>query len=258
MKKLILLSIALLIIFSCEKDNPTDISYNPLESEIYFYPIELYENYDIVDAPDLKLVLMTESYIGGGILHCTKSVVNHELRVRLNGVENSPWFIEPAPAIAYLDLPENVNKITLINGDQVDKYDVFISEEKVEIDSIVKNYTVLIYDKIFRYPENTFNFTCWTDSTDTTLCTDYLNILFNELSLVEYEFSGESKIPYPYYSSTSPEHYTGVFRYEKESDFNRAGELLEAYTLEHIQPNDGKGISLIGWNNKQFHSYIFY
>ena len=112
-----------------------------------------------------------------------------------------------------------INRISLINGHIIDKYEVFISKEKVEIDSIVKNYTDVIFNKIFRYPENTFNFTCWTDSTDKNLCTDYLNILFNELSLVEYEFSGEGIIPYPYYSSTSSGHYVAVLKYEKESDF---------------------------------------
>ena len=76
--------------------------------------------------------------------------------------------------------------------------------------------------------------------------------------MIEYKFSGEGRIPYPYYTSTSPDHYVAVFKYENESDFDRAGELLEAYTLEHIPQNQGQSISLLGWNNKQFHSYTFY
>ena len=120
---------------------------------------------------------------------------------------------------------------------------MLISKEKVEIYSIVKKYTGLINDKIFRFPENTFNFTCWTGTGGKSLYTDYLNILKNELNLVEYVFSGEGKIPFPYYTSTSTDHFVAVFKYEKESDYERAGELLKAYSMEHIRPNNGTSIS---------------
>jgi len=265
MKKLSIFSIGLLIIYSCEKDNPkTDIDYSifiscdSITTGINFYPLETYESYNSIGKPDLKLhFFTTKTYFGGGNLSCTKFVEKNELIVRFDSVKLG-LILEPYSADAYIDLPEYVDRISLINGHIIDKYEVFISKKKVEIDSIVKNYTDVIYDKIFRYPENTFNFTCWTDSTDKNLCTDYLNILFNELSLVEYEFSGEGIIPYPYYSSTSSGHYVAVLKYEKESDFDRAGELLEAFTLERIPPNEGKSISLFGWNNKQFHSWTFY
>jgi len=268
MKKLSIFSIVLLIIYSCEKDNPkTDIDYSifissdSITTGINFYPLETYESYNSIGKPDLKLYFSsTKCYMGGSYqLAVSKFIENNELIVRFDSIQGSQFgFLEPTTADAYIDLPENINRISLINGHIIDKYEVFISKEKVEIDSIVKNYTDVIYSKIFRYPENTFNFTCWTDSTDKNLCTDYLNILFNELSLVEYEFSGEGIIPYPYYSSTSSGHYVAVLKYEKESDFDRAGELLEAFTLERIPPNEGKSISLFGWNNKQFHSWTFY
>lgn len=266
MKKLCFFSIVLLIIFSCEKyNNITDIGYSiyisndSITTGINFYPIEIYENYNSIDTPDLKLHFVTTNSYFGGSLFCTKFVEKNELIVRFDSIQSSIISIpEPWSADAYVDLPEYVNKITLINGHVFDKYEVIISKEKVEIDSIVKNYTDVTYNKIFRYPENTFNFTCWTDSIDKNLCIDFLNILDNELLLVEYVFSGEGKIPFPYYTSTASNHYTAVFKYEKESDYDRAGELLKEFTLEQIPPDEGKSISLFGWNNKHFFSWTFY
>jgi len=268
MKKLSVFSIILLVIYSCEKDNPKTendysnyISSDAISYGINFYPLENYESYNSVDTPDLKLHFYSTKFYMSGIhyLVCSKFIVNNELIIRFDSIQSNDFgFLEPTTAEAYIDLPESINRLTLINGHTIDKYEILISKEKVEIDSIVKNYTNVLYDKIFRYPENTFNFTCWTDTIEKNICTEYLNILFNEFSLVEYEFSGEGRVPYPYYTSTSPDHYAAVFKYENVSDFDRAGELLEAYTLEHIPPNQGQSISLIGWNNKQFHSYTFY
>jgi hypothetical protein len=268
MKKLSVFCIVLLVIYSCEKDNQkTEIDYSiyissdSIKYGINFYPLENYESYNSVDTPDLKLYFYSTKSFMGGIhrLACSKFIVNNELIVRFDSIKSNEFgFLEPTTANAYIDLPEYINRISLINGHVIDRYKVSISKEKVEIDSIIKNYTDVVRDKIFRYPENTFNFTCWTDTLNKNICTEYLNILFNELSLVEYEFNGEGRIPYAYYTSTSPDHYAAVFKYEKESDFDKAGELLETYTLEHIPPNEGQSISLFGWNNKKFESYTFY
>lgn len=259
MRNLIFLSLILLYIFSsCEKDNNITKNVSP---DINFYPLETFENYNSVDTPNLKLFFATdETYMyGGGILHFTKEVENQELVIIFDSIQiYSGGFFEEKSATCYVDLPEYINKLTLINGSFIDKYDVSISKEKVEINSVVNDYSDLIFDKIFRYPENTFNFTCWTDIGDKNLCDDFLTILNNELSLSSYEFIGEGEIPFPYYTSTEPNHCTGVFKYENESDYDRAGELLKEFTLERIPQNEGKSISLWGWNNKNFHSHTFY
>ena len=266
MKNLFYCCVILLIICSCEKDATiTDIDYldylsnNSITSEIIFYPTENYENYNTISTPDLKLHFMTTDTYWGGILFYTKFIEKNELIIRFDSIQTTMTAsLEPRSATANVNLPDNINKISLINGHFVDKYDVSISKEKVEIDSIVKNFTDVINDKIFRYPENTFNFTCWTDSSNENLCIDFLNILKNEISLVEYEFIGEGKIPFPYYTSNEPNHFTAIFKYEDEFDYDKVGELLREYTLERIPQNQGKSISLWGWNNKNFHSYTFY
>lgn len=268
MKKSFFWGIAFLIVCACEKDNPkTDVDYSiymsntSITTSVDFYPLENFKSYNYIGKPDLKLHFVSPFGMMGKSCHlaCTIFVENNELIVRFDSIQiYNTYSLYWTYADTYIDLPESVNRISLINGNVVDRYEILISKEKVEIYSIVKNYTDLINDKLFRFPENTFNFTCWTGSGGKTLCTDYLNILFNELSLVEYVFSGEGKIPYPYYTSTSPDHFIAVLKYEKESDFDKAGELLKTFTLEHIPPNTGKSISLIGWNNKQFHSYTFY
>lgn len=268
MKKTFFWGIAFLIVCACEKDNPkTDIGYSiymsnsSITTSVDFYPLESFKSYNYIGKPDLKLHFVAPFCILGKSCHlaCTIFTVDNELIVRFDSIQiSNTYYLEWRAADTYIDLPESINRISLINGNIVDRYKVLISKEKIEINSISRNYTNVLNEKIFRYPENTFNFTCWTGSGDKNLCNDYLNILFNELSLTEYVFIGDGRIPYPYYTSTSPDHFVAVFKYEKESDFDKAGELLKAFTLEHIPPNTGKSISLIGWNNKQFHSYTFY
>jgi len=268
MKRISVFSIIFLLIYSCEKDKPITendysdyITSDSITCEISFYPLENYESYNSIDTPDLKLYFQSNMYYMGGIhyLAYSRFEENNELIIRFDSIQNyALGFLEPTTANAYIVLPEYINRLTLINGHTIDQYEILISKDKVEIYSIVKNYTNVFYDKLFRYPENTFNFSCWTDTIENNICTEYLNILLNEISLKEYKFSGEGIIPYSYYTSNSPDHYVAVYKYENESDFDRAGELLKEYTLEHIPQNQGHSISLIGWNNKHFHSYTFY
>ncbi len=268
MRKLFLFGISLLIICSCENEyTVTGTDYteytgsDSIESWISFYPAEKYAGYKSVGKPELKLRFVTGKNFSGIKHHlaCTKFIEKNELIVRFDSIQNDMTpFLETRPADAYVDLPENVNTITLINGHAIDKYEVIVTETKVEVYSIVNNHTSVFYDKIFRYPENTFIVAGWPKSTDENLYTDFLSILSNEISLVGYEFHGEGKIPYPYYDNPVTDCNAAVFEYANESDFDRAGELLEAYTLEHIPPDKGKGISMIGWNNKRFLSYSFY
>lgn len=268
MKKSFFLGIALIFVCACERDNTkTDVDYSiymsntSITTNVDFYPLEDFKSYDYIGKSDLKLHFVSPFGMMGKSCHlaCTIFVENNELIVRFDSIHiTNSYSLHQTSADIYVDLPESVNRIALINGTVVDRYEVLISKEKVEIYSIAKKYTDLINGKIFRFPENTFNFTCWIGTGGKSLYIDYLNILKNELNLVEYVFNGEGKIPYPYYTSTSPDHFVVVFMYEKESDFDRAGELLKAYSLEHIPPNNGASISLLGWNNKQFHSYTTY
>ena len=116
MKKLSVFGIILLVIYSCEKDNPKTendyfnyISSDSITFGINFYPLENYESYNSVDTPDLKLYFhSTKSYMGGiHHLACSKFVVNNELIIRFDSIQSNEFgFLEPTTADAYIDLPE--------------------------------------------------------------------------------------------------------------------------------------------------------
>ena len=47
------------------------------------------------------------------------------------------------------------------------------------------------------------------------------------------------------------------FFYEKDEDFDKAGEILKSYTQNVIAQYSGVGISLINWKNKKYLSWLF-
>lgn len=71
------------------------------------------------------------------------------------------------PAVSYVDLPENVNKIVLINGETIDKYTIQIDNQQVLLSVIENNFTNSLFDETFRYPENTFAYICGTNTNNT-------------------------------------------------------------------------------------------
>jgi len=62
---------------------------------------------------------------------------------------------------------------------------------------------------------------------------------------------------YPDSSSGHWNNYASLFfKYENESEFEKAGDLLKNFTQTNISPYDGATISLISWNNKKYMSWM--
>ena len=268
MKNQLFLICLFLVLAACEKDNYSDnneytdyLSGNSISTEIEFLPVEIYENSNIVDTPVLKIRFSTTEIFPCMNYQISSSqfIKGNELIVRFDSIfKPSLCFTAMGPANTMIDLPNNINKLILINGQTIDMYRIDISDEKVDMVTIRKNYTNLKYEKTFRYPENTFAYVCGTNLDNTHLYNDFLNILLDNTSVTEYEFNGDGRIPYPEFSSGHwSDNPSKFFKYNNESDFDKAGDLLRDFTLENISQNDGVGIYLISWNNKSYMSWLF-
>lgn len=158
---------------------------------------------------------------------------------------------------SYIDFPENIKKIILINGDIIDKYSVDITQEKVSITLIENNFTNSLYRHTFRYPENSFAFVCGTNTNNTHLYEDFLTLLAQNPNFTSFQFEGEGRIPYP--KSTQGNwvnHPSKFFKYSDYQEFENLKNVLSDFSSENIEENSGVSISIIGWNNMKFYSWI--
>lgn len=266
MKKFILLTLSV-IAFSCNTDdeayNNTEyskfITGNIVDIDINFMPEETY-NTNESQEPLLKLKLITsENFpcINYG-LSTTEFTNGNELIIRFDKIiVPEMCFTAIGPAISYINLPENTNKITFINGNVIDKYSIEINQEKISITLIENNFTSSLYNKTFRIPENSFAYVCGTNTNNTNIYDDFLTILEQNPDFVEFEFEGEGRIPYPESSDGNwINHPSKYFIYSDPEEFINLANVLNNYSSENIEENSGVTIAIYSWNNIKYYSWI--
>lgn len=268
MKKLLIFTLIGFTILSCSSDNDevlNDSNYaeyiieNSIYTEINFMAEEIYTTNETQE-PVLKLKLITsEIYpcINYG-LSTTEFINGNELIVRFEQI------IEPelcltafGPATAYIELPENTNKVTFLNGGVIDKYFIDINDQKISITLIENNFTTSLHDKTFRFPENSFAYVCGTNTNNTNIYTDFSTIIEQNPSFTEFEFEGEGRIPYPETTNGNwVNHPPKYYKYSDSVEFNNLANIMNYYSSENIEENSGVTISIYSWNNIKFYSWI--
>lgn len=267
MKKIVLLILIGFMINACSSDdnknNNSDyreyITKNSNVSAIHFMPEEVYPVTNGLSSV-LKLKLITEEEfpcINYGI-STTQFAKGNELVVRFDQIAKpGGCFTAIGPAISYIDLPENTNKITFINGDKIDQYSIDINDQKITITLLEKNFTTSLYNKTFRIPTNSFAYLCGTNKNNTAIYNDFYALIKQNPDFTEFEFEGEGRIPYPKTTTGNwVNHPTRFFKYRDAQEFNKLATILNNYSAENIEKNSGVSISIYGWNNIKFHSWI--
>lgn len=268
MKKLSLVALIGFILVGCSSDNENsfaDSEYfeyileNSIATDIEFMPEEIYHTNEIQE-PLLKLKLMTSEIfpcINYGIA-TTEFKKGAELIVRFEEIiVPDVCFTALGPGTSYIELPQNVNKLTFINGNIIDKYAIEISEQKISLTRIENNFTRSLYDKTFRIPENSFVYVCGTNTNNTNIYSDFSEIIEQNLDFVEFEFEGEGRIPYPEFTDGNwVNHPSKYYTYSNPAEFNNLANILNDYSAEKIEKNSGVTISIYSWNNIKFYSWI--
>ncbi|MCF4102836.1 hypothetical protein L1I30_14250 [Gillisia sp. M10.2A] len=257
MKKIIILIITL-IALSCSKNE--DEYIGSIETDIDFMPVEIYNNSNISENPTLKLKLITREEFPcyNYSLITTQSIEDNELIIRLEKV-SVPTICLTAigPAISYIDLPEKINQITFINGNIIDQYSITINQEKVTINVIDNNFTHLLFNQTFRYPQNSFAYVSGTNTDNTEIYDRFLEVLRENPKFTEFEFEGEGRIPY---TTTSDGHWVNhpskYFTYTDYEEFENLKLILKNFSMENIEENSGVSISIYGWNNISYNSWL--
>ena len=133
----------------------------------------------------------------------------------------------------------------------MDRYQVNITPEQVKVESTSSAFSGFSEAIYLRYPKNSFALSCRTTPDDPTGCTDFKETLLSAIpDLAEFTF-GPGKIPYPVkLSSNELEPPPTFYRYEKEEDFEHAGELVVNFTRLSTTPR----VTLVNWKDNRFSS----
>lgn len=246
----------MIVLASCS-NNGQDIQDNPVETDINFYPKEIYLTANSAPSQMLRLETIEIYPCQNYSIQTSESIAGDVLNVRIISIDDPTICLTAlGPASRNINFPENIKQIHLINGNIIDTYEVNSNKEKIEIKIVSSTFTNLLQDITFKYPENTFAYIGGTNVDNEYVFTNFLAILKDSLPLDDYIFDGSGVIPYTLSSSGHWKDNPSIFfKYENEFDFNRAGALLKEFSEKNISPNDGVSLTITNWKNTSYHSW---
>jgi hypothetical protein len=254
MKSKLLIILGLLLTLSSCIDEEVN-NYDGLTSNLLLVVNETFLNRGISE-PILTFSAETEEHypcINYQIVSQT-TLNNGHLSIDILGTDiGDICFTAFGPATLTFELDESVERITISNNGKEDEYLISIDGSSVTINPSHSNFSSFEYSTYYRFPENSFAYLCGTLVEDSNVCGEFEHFLKSNLTLEEFEFPTNSKIPYPAssdgYWSNSPAKY---FKYQNPSDLEKAGELLGNYFTSELSDKEGIGLSIIGWNNTYY------
>lgn len=251
-----------LLLISFMGCSPEDIDVNFIESKVNFMVVEVFEPTNEVQNHVLKLKLLTENDFPciNYTLRTSQSVIKNELIIEFKEIiKPQLCFTAIGPATSQIDLPENINQLTFINGERTNKYAINISKEKIIVDPIKSNFTNSLYNNTFRIPVNSFAFVCGTNTDNTYIHDELLDIIGKEKGFREFEFKGEGRIPYPEGSDGNWVNFPSkFFLYSDLKAYENLETTLREYIIKNTDKNSGVTVSIYGWDNFNYYSWMMY
>lgn len=259
--KLFIVILLGMFLLSCGIFDSADI--RPIEGNIIFSVKEGYEHYDSISEPSIMLSMTTEK-----IYHCYNWSIISEITIMSNKILIDFLGIYvplvclrafgPATSTSFLNISNGEYSLYFSYMNDTDGYILTVTDSFISITDDVSHFTEPEFNLFWRYPPNSFVYLCGTTIETSWICEDFLDTLLSEIDLEEFQFPDSGEIPYP---RSSMGHYYDMpakyFFYEKDEDFDKAGEILELYTRNVIAQYSGVGISLINWKKKGYFSWLF-
>jgi hypothetical protein len=252
-----------LLLLSCGVFDSSEGELKPIEGDIIFRFQEEYQDHGAIGEPNIRLSMTTEKWYAcyNWSIRSQVMVQNREILIRVFGVyvpEGCYTAFGPATFRSSLDISTGEYSICFSYRGVTDWYSLTVTDSSIEITEHTSQFTKPKSELLWRYPSNSFAYLCGTTTETSWICQDFLDTLLSEINLEEFQFPDSGEIPYP--CSSAGHHYdtpARYFFYEKDEDFDKAGEILKSYTQDVIMPQLGIGISLIGWKNQRHLSWLF-
>ncbi len=258
-----LFAMSLLLFLCCDIFDSSEKELKPIEGNITFGIQEGYQVHDAISKPSIMLSMVTEKIypcFNWSIISRIR-VKNNEISIDFLGIylpEVCATAVGPAKSTSFVDISEGEYLLYLSYKDITDRYVLILTDSSIEITEDTSQFTKPKLKLFWRYPANSFAYLCGTTTETSWICEDLLDTLLSEINLEEFQFPDSGEIPYP---CSSMGHYYDMpakyFFYEKDEDFDKAGEILKSYTQNVIKQRLGIGISLISWKNKRYLSWSF-
>lgn len=235
----------------------------PIEGRILFKVHEGHKESNGNLEPGIMLSMKTEKIYSCCNFSITSEIlkVGNHIGVRLLGI-NMPSVcltaLGPAVSNEFLDISRGVYSLDFFYGFLKDSYELIVTDSSIEVINAIPEFTEPEFKVFWRYPPNSFVYLCGTTTETSWICQDFLNVLLSEIDLNEFHFPDYGEICYP---RSSMGHYYDMparyFIYDKEEDFARAGQILEAYAISVLVNYSGVGLSLVNWKGEFFYSWLF-
>jgi len=260
---LILFAASLLAPLSCRIFDSSEGRLKPIESNIIFSVQEGYQDHNSISEPSIMLSMATEKIYGccNYTIMSEVSVEGKVISIGLSGIyapEICLTALGPATSLSFLDISNGEYSLCFSYRGIADRYVLTVTDSSIEITKDVSQFTNPKFKLFWRYPPNSLAYLCGTTTETSWICEDFLDTLLSEIDLEEFQFPDSGEIPYP---RSSMGHYYDMpakyFFYDRDEDFDKAGEILKSYTQDVIIEYSDVGISLISWKNKRFLSWLF-
>ena len=258
-----LFATSLLFFIGCGIFDSPEKELKPIEGNVVFSIQERYQDPDTNRKPSIMLSAVTEKTYSC----CNWSIISKvtaqsdKISIDFLGIyvpEVCLTAVGPAGSTSFLNISTGVYSLCFSYRNITDRYVLIITDSSIKINDDVSQFTQPKFRLFWRYPSNSFAYLCGTTTETSWICEDFLDTLLSEIDLEEFQFPDSGEIPYP---GSSMGHYYDMparyFFYEKDEDFDKAGEILKSYTQNVIKQRSGIGISLISWKNKRYLSWLF-
>lgn len=234
----------------------------PIEGNIIFNIKEGYRNYNSIGEPHIMLTMVTEKIYS---IH-NFSIISHrwingnKIIIDLMGIKTPEFFqplYGPARSTSFLNIHEGEYLLYFSYKDTTDIYTLIVTDSSIRVVEDTLKFTVPEFTLFWRYPPNSFIYLCRTPEETSWIYSDFLDTLMNEITFKEFQFPDSGINPYLPYGDRYYYMPAKYFFYEKDKDFDKAGEILKSYTQDITVHYSDIEISLRNWKNKTYSSELF-
>ncbi len=231
----------------------------PVEGDLILHVREIHDfTFARVGTPDIALFIETdrEYSCANFWLDSSLEVQGRTISLSISGIrvpEICLTAIGPAQFKSFLPVTEGEYSLRIAYGGRTDTYALSITGEAITLQPEQAGFTRTAYDRFWRYPPQTFVYMCDASGANGEACDRFRGILRDQLPIETFSFPAGGEIPYPRSGSGWGRDWRAeYYRYPREEEYLRAGELLRSFIADH----PGVMLSVTNWQNLSFRSWL--
>jgi len=226
-----------------------------------FYVREVHDVQEVMQPR--KIIVISSEKVYGNIYPLIGSITltSNKIDVVIDSVDFSGGVL-PSPSKASMSFELNIDSgnylLSLNHKSYQDMYNLTISDSSISVENIQSFFSIPEHSIFWRFPENSFYYTCGTTIETSWICCAFLDTLNKYISLDEFNAPDSGEFCYPTYTLG---HYYEMdpkyFYYQSEADFELAGSLFIEFSQNVANNYSGVGLVMRNWTNKSFRSWLY-